>query len=75
VIEPPLEADRRRRLRAHCGAAQRAGDVTGVHLDAVTEVAELPILTVAGEAKPVPLILTVVPPAVGPEAVARALGV
>src|SRR5260221_145635 len=32
VIEAPLETDRRRRLRAHRGAAQRAGDVAGKDL-------------------------------------------
>jgi hypothetical protein len=36
-IEPPLEADRRRGLRAHRGSAERAGDVAGVHLDAVRQ--------------------------------------
>ena len=35
MVEPPLEADRRRRLRAHADAAKGAGDVTRVHLDAV----------------------------------------
>ena len=33
----------------------------------VTAVASLPILTVAGETKPVPLMMTAVPPAVLPE--------
>ena len=37
VVEPPFEADRRRRLRAHRGAAERAGDVPGVDLDPVAE--------------------------------------
>ena len=35
VVEAPLEADRRGRLRAHPLAAERAGDVAGEHLDAV----------------------------------------
>ncbi len=32
-----LVPDRRRRFRAHRGAAKGAGDVSGIHLDAVTE--------------------------------------
>src|SRR5947209_2146986 len=36
-IEPPLEADRRRGLRAHALAAQGAGDVAGIDLDTVPE--------------------------------------
>ncbi len=36
-VEPPLEADRRRGLRAHRLAAERAGDVTREDLDAVGE--------------------------------------
>ena len=39
-IEAPLEADRRRRLRAHRLPAQRAGDVSRIHLDAVSELDE-----------------------------------
>ena len=39
-VEAALEADRRRRLRAHRRAAQRAGDVTGEDLDAVAELDE-----------------------------------
>ena len=39
-VEPALEADRRRRLRAHPRAAERAGDVAGEDLDAVAEVDE-----------------------------------
>ena len=37
MVEAALEADRRRRLRAHRGAAERAGDVAGEDLDAVAE--------------------------------------
>src|SRR5438477_2355436 len=40
VVEAALEADRRRRLRAHRPAAQRAGHVAGIHLDAVAELGE-----------------------------------
>ncbi len=40
VVEAALEADRRRRLRAHRGAAERSGDVARVDLDAVAEVDE-----------------------------------
>ena len=36
-VEAALEADRRRRLRAHRLPAERAGDVAGEHLDAVGE--------------------------------------
>ena len=36
-VEAPLEADRRRRLRAHRLAAEGAGDVAGEHLDPVRE--------------------------------------
>ena len=39
-VEAPLEADRRRRLRAHRLAAERAGDVARVDLDAVSELDE-----------------------------------
>ena len=39
-VEASLEADRRRRLRAHRLAAERPGDVTRVHLDAVAELDE-----------------------------------
>ena len=39
-IEASLEADRRRRLRAHRLPAQRAGDVSRIHLDAVSELDE-----------------------------------
>ena len=35
VVEAALEADRRGGLRAHAGAAERAGDVAGEELDAV----------------------------------------
>ena len=41
-VEAPLEADRRRGLRAHRLAAQRPGDVARVHLDAVPELDEPP---------------------------------
>ena len=37
VVEAPLEADRGRALRAHARAAERAGDVARVDLDAVGE--------------------------------------
>ena len=40
--------------------------VISVSETTATEVAALPILTVAGETKPLPLILTEVEPAVGP---------
>src|SRR5882757_5514697 len=40
VIEAPLEADRRRSLRAHRSAAQGAGDMARIHLDAVTKLDE-----------------------------------
>ena len=39
-VEAPLEADRRRRLRAHRLAAKRPGDVPGVYLHAVSELDE-----------------------------------
>ena len=39
-VEASLEADGRRRLRAHRLPAQRPGDVAGVHLDAVAELDE-----------------------------------
>ncbi len=42
MVELPLEADRRRRLRAHRRAAQRPRDVPGIDLDAVAEVDEAP---------------------------------
>ena len=41
-VEPPLEPDRRRRLRAHRLPAQRPGDVTREHLDAVGELHQPP---------------------------------
>src|SRR5215218_522643 len=37
VVEAPLEADRRRGLRAHPCAAERARDMPGIDLDAVVE--------------------------------------
>jgi hypothetical protein len=37
VVEAPLEADRRRSLRAHSGAAERARDMAGIDLNAVVE--------------------------------------
>ena len=40
MVEAALEADRRRRLRAHAGATQRAGDVAGKDLDAVWQLCE-----------------------------------
>jgi len=40
VVVAALEADRRRRLRAHRGAAKRSGDVTREDLDAVAELDE-----------------------------------
>ena len=36
-VEAPLEADRRRSLVIHPGAAQRAGDMAGMNLDAVRQ--------------------------------------
>ena len=39
-VEAPLEADRRRRLRAHRLPAERARDVAGIDLDAVAELDE-----------------------------------
>ena len=41
-VEAALEADRRRRLRAHRLAAERAGDVAGVDLDPVGELEQPP---------------------------------
>src|SRR5262249_11243030 len=41
-VEAPLEADRRRPLGAHRGAAEGTGDVPGEDLDAVTERDEPP---------------------------------
>ncbi len=40
VVEAPLEADRRRRLRAHRGAAERSGDMARIDLDAVAELGQ-----------------------------------
>ena len=40
VVELSLEADRRRRLRAHRGAAERAGDVSRIDLDSVAEIGQ-----------------------------------
>ena len=52
AVEPPLEADRRGRLRAHACAAERARDVARVDLDAVRQLEQARAGSRRGRASP-----------------------